>query len=80
MKICVEYVCDRINADNVIDALLLADRINNEKLMSRAKVVFVGYCDSFGPSSEAMKKLETNPKLLVQLLLLMPLLLHMLQL
>jgi len=62
-------ILDNIRADNVADVLLIAHRIGDEVLKTRAKVAFRGYSDAFKPSSSAIKRLQTNPLLVGELLL-----------
>ena len=64
--LCEKDVCDNLDASDVVDALIVADKINNEKLMSHAKAVFRGHVDSV--DEDAMKKLKENPELLHELM------------
>jgi len=65
-QICEEKAS--IRRDNVVDALLVADSIKNEKLMMRAKAVFRSHVDELMASGDDMAKLESCPSLLLQLI------------
>merc|ERR1712168_1714273 len=54
VDISADNIRKNLNADNVIDALLVADKINREDLMKVAKVVFKRCVDSFRPDDDAM--------------------------
>jgi len=64
--ICETNVCDNLDADNVIDALLVADKIDNEAVMDDARDAFRGHIDSI--DRNAMKKLIDSPDLVLDLL------------
>jgi len=64
--ICEAKICEQLDASNVIDALLVADKINNEALMGHAKNVFRGHIDSI--DGNTLKRLEGCPHLLLDLM------------
>jgi len=64
-KICEENAA--IHSENVVDALLAADRIRNESLMTRAKAVFRSNVDELMQSDVAKDKLNSRPDLLLEL-------------
>ena len=64
-KICEENAA--IHSENVVDALLAADRIRNESLMTRAKAVFRSNIDRLMASDVAKDKLKSCPDLLLEL-------------
>jgi len=61
VDISAAYISKNLNSDNVIDALLVADKINHEDLMKDAKVVFKSCVDAFQPDDDAMQRLKTSP-------------------
>merc|ERR1712168_1038005 len=63
-EICEEKAS--IHRDNVVDALLVADSIQNEKLMTRAKAIFRSYVDALMDSVDDMERLPRA--LLLQLI------------
>ena len=63
-QICVEKAS--IDRDNVVDALLVADSIQNEKIMSRAKAVFRSHVDELMASVDETDRLPRA--LLLQLI------------
>ena len=66
-EICETALCSNLTAQNVIEALLLAERNRCDTLMTRAKAVFGSYV-SVLKTQENWKKLEESPSLLLQLL------------
>jgi len=66
-EICETALCSNLTAQNVIEALLLAEMHRCDDLMTRAKAVF-GSCVSVLKNQENWKKLEESPSLLLQLL------------
>jgi len=65
-QICEEKAS--IHRHNVVNALLVADSIKNEKLMTRAKAVFRSHVDELMASGDDVAMLESRPSLLLQLL------------
>jgi len=65
-QICEEKAA--IHRNNVVDVLLVADRIQNEKLMRRAKVVFRSHVDELVASVDDMDRLKSCPDLLIRLI------------
>jgi len=63
-EICEEKAS--IHRDNVVDALLVADSIQNEKLMTRAKAIFRSYIDELVASAGDVDRLPRA--LLLQLI------------
>ena len=65
-ELCEAYILDNINADNVIDALLLAEQHGRKNLMARAKIVLKANLNIV-QRSKNRKKLEQRPALLIDL-------------
>merc|ERR1712168_1419767 len=53
-QICEEKAS--VHRDNVVDVLLVADSINNEKLLTRAKAVFRSHVDELMASVDDMDR------------------------
>jgi len=64
-SLCEANVCDHLQANNVVDALIVADRTNCPNLRDKAKVLLRSNIDSL--DEEATKKLKDNPNLLFDL-------------
>jgi len=65
-QICEEKAA--IHRDNVVEALLVADSLQNEKLMTRAKTCFRLNVDELVASAADMDRLKARPNLLIQLI------------
>lgn len=61
-------VLANLDAKTVVDTLLVAEMLNNEKLMARSKEVFREYRDLVKQSEEDVEKLKTSPNLMIDLL------------
>ena len=66
IKICEDKAS--IHLGNVVDLLLVADGVHNEKLMTRAKAVFRSHVDELMASNVDTEKLKSRPALLLQLI------------
>jgi len=66
VKICEDNTS--IDRDNVIDALLVAESVNNEKLMMRARAFFRSHVDELMASDVEAEKLKSRPELLLKLI------------
>lgn len=64
---CENLLCDYLNANNIIEILLLAETHHCSKLMERAKSVFAIHVEVL-KSQKKWKKLTASPSLLLQLL------------
>ena len=63
---CETAISSNLNGDNVIDALLLAEKHHCPNLMTSAKAVFGSHATAL-KSSKAWKKLIESPTLLLKL-------------
>lgn len=68
-EICEKTIIANLNADSVVDALLLAKRHDREELLSQSKTVFTANIDVVQRSREKREKLEQCPSLLFELLI-----------
>ena len=68
VKVCETSAFKNLNADNVVDTLLVATTMNNERLLARAKSIFRGCSESVKKSEEALVKLKAHPDLILDLL------------
>jgi len=66
--ICETNIIANLNADTVVDALLLAERHNRKELSSHAKAVFRANFAAIEHSQENRLKLEQHPSFLFKLL------------
>ena len=64
-KTCETAICSHLNAENVVDALLLADRHHCPSLMVSAKAVFGSHASAL---KDEWNKLKESPTLLLDLL------------
>ena len=67
----LKQICEEkapIRRDNVVNVLLVADSIKNEKLMTRAKAVFRSNVDELMASVDDIDTLKAYPDLLLQLI------------
>jgi len=67
-EICEANIIANLDADTVVDALLLAERHNREELLSQAKVVFRAKLGDLQKSKENREKLQGHPSFLYELL------------
>jgi len=66
-QIAESYALANLRAENVVETLLVADTLGNEKLMSRARVVLRGSFDVAMGNSESAEMLKSRPGLLLEL-------------
>jgi len=66
-QICESHILANLNADNVVDTLLLAEQHDREELMSQAEVVLKANLEVVQQSKESREKLEQRPSFLFDL-------------
>lgn len=65
--ICEFNICRKLNAKNVVDALLLAERYNREALMSQAKLALKAYIHAVEQSQENREKFKDESEFFFKL-------------
>ena len=67
-KICEDHLCLSLDADNFVDALVVAKRHNCDGLLSRAKSVFPVHVGVLKNSAAKLRQLGESPDALLDLL------------
>ena len=67
-KLCEAHLCSVVNADNFVDALVVAKRHNYSNLLARAKSVFPTHVEVLKESKDKFTLLRNNPDALLELL------------
>ena len=67
VELCETYILDNIDADNVIDTILLAEQHGREELVVRTKIVLKANLNVVQQSKKNRQKLEQQPALLFDL-------------
>ena len=67
VEMCEKHILDNIDADNVIDTIILAEQHEREELMARAKIVLKANLNVVQRSKKNRQKLEERPALLFDL-------------
>ena len=67
MNLCESCICANLNADNVVDALMMAETHNREDLMTQAKAYFKANIRAVEKSKENQEKLKNEPDFLFKL-------------
>jgi len=67
-KICEVRICANLNAENCVDALVVAKRHHCSDLLLRAKSVFPAHAEVLTKSGKSLRLLGDNPDVLAELL------------